>query len=168
MIIKCSSPKTLQTVEKVDLEKYMGKWYEIAAFPQPYEKNCACVTAEYNLTAKGYVKVVNKCRKKDSKKWKSIKGKAFVQEGSENSKLKVQFFWPFRGDYYIIDLAKDYSYAVVGSPDRESLWVLGRKPEMEDSTLKKLKKVATGKGFDVNKLQETDQSCYTGDKSKNF
>ncbi len=96
----------LQTVPKVDLEKYVGKWYEIASFPQYFQKGCHCTTAEYTLSDKGNIIVENRCNK-DSVHGKEsyIKGKAFVEEGSMNAKLKVQFFWPFKAKYWIIDLA---------------------------------------------------------------
>lgn len=109
--------QTLQTVAEVDLRRYAGKWYEIASFPQRFQKGCHCTTAEYTLSDKGYVIVENRCNK-DSINGKEsyIKGKAFVVKNTGNAKLKVQFFWPFKGDYWIIALADDYSYAVVSAP----------------------------------------------------
>src|SRR6056297_2005 len=106
----------LETVDFVDLEKYAGRWYDIAHLPARFMKNCEYITAEYSLTNKKYIRVKNRCKKSDTGKWSSIKGKAFIVENSGNAKLKVQFFWPFRGDYWIIELADDYSYAVVGVP----------------------------------------------------
>ena len=116
--------QTLQTVPKVDMEKYSGKWYEIASYPQWFQKGCHCTTAEYTISEKGYVIVENRCNK-DSVKGKSsyIKGKAFVEKNSGNAKLKVQFFWPFKGKYWIIGLADDYSYAVVSHPNKKYLWI---------------------------------------------
>jgi len=151
----------LETVEMVDLEKYMGKWYEIAAFPQRFEKGCHCVTAEYELTAKKYVRVTNSCRRgSPSGKLSVARGKAFVVKGSNNSKLKVQFFWPFKGNYWIIDLAPDYSYAVVGNPSREYLWILSRTPQMEMNLYQEILKRVEAKGFDTSRLRMTDQSCH--------
>ena len=104
-----SNAQTLKTVQNVDLNKYSGKWYEIASYPQRFQKGCHCTTAEYTLSEKGYVIVINRC-KKDSINGKQpfIQGKAFVVKNSGNAKLKVQFFWPFRGKYWIIDLSNDY------------------------------------------------------------
>jgi apolipoprotein D and lipocalin family protein len=87
------------------------------------------------------------------------KGKAFIVESSNNAKLKVQFFWPFRGDYWIIDLAQDYSYAVVGAPDRKYLWILSRTTKIDEGLYQDIVNRIAQKGFDASKLQRTDQSC---------
>ena len=158
MITSATIPETLQTVPYVDLQKYAGKWYEIASFPQRFQKGCSCTTAEYTLSNKGYVIVENRCNK-DSMNGKQtyVKGKAFVVENSGNAKLKVQFFWPFRGKYWIIDLADDYSYAVVGHPNRQYLWILSRAPKMEDSTYQQIIARIKEKGFDISKIKQTQQ-----------
>jgi len=158
--------KPLETVPSVDLQKYMGKWYEIAAFPQRFEKGCHCTAAEYEMTDKGYVRVINTCRK-DSPDGKvnQAKGKAFVVKGSNNAKLRVQFFWPFRGDYWIIDLAEDYGYAVVGAPDRKYLWILSRTPQMDPVLYQNIVDRVARKGFDISKLARADQSCGAGGRA---
>ena len=150
--------QTLQTVLRVDLNKYAGKWYEIASYPQYFQKGCHCTTAEYTLSEKGYVIVENRCNK-DSVNGKQsyIKGKAFVEEGSGNAKLKVQFFWPFKAKYWIIDLADDYSYAVVSHPNKKYLWILSRTPKMNDTVYRQIIFRLESKGFDVSKLQITEQ-----------
>ena len=150
----------LQTVPSVDLQKYMGTWYEIAAFPQKFQKGCHCTKAVYEMTDKGYVRVINSCRKDSADgKEKIAKGKAFVVEGTGNAKLKVQFFWPFRGDYWIIELAEDYSHVVVGAPDRDYLWILARTPKIDESVYKDIVARCAEKAFDVGRLVMTDQSC---------
>lgn len=150
----------LETVPSVDLQKYMGTWYEIASFPQKFQKGCHCTTATYEMTDKGFVRVINNCRKDAADgKLKAATGKAFVVEGTGNAKLKVQFFWPFRGDYWIIDLADDYSYAVVGAPDRDYLWILARTPRMDESLYREIVARCVAKAFDVSRLAMTDQSC---------
>jgi apolipoprotein D and lipocalin family protein len=152
--------KPLETVPAVDLQKYMGKWYEIASFPQRFQKGCLCSMAEYEMTDRGYVRVINTCRKNSADgKISRARGKAFVVKGSNNAKLKVQFFWPFRGDYWIIDLAQDYSYAVVGNQSRKYLWILSRSPKMDESLYQEIVQRCAGKDFDVSKLQRTDQTC---------
>jgi len=153
-----SMAQKLQTVPYVDLEKYAGKWYEIASFPQRFQKGCHCTTAEYTLTDKGYVIVENKCNK-DSINGKPtyIKGKAFVVENSGNAKLLVQFFWPFKGKYWIIELAEDYSYAVVGHPNKKYLWILSRTPTMNDNTYQQIVSRINEKGFDISKIKITKQ-----------
>lgn len=150
--------QTLETVKEVDLQKYAGKWYEIASFPQRFQKGCNCTTAEYTTTDKGYVIVENRCNK-DSINGKEsyIKGKAFVQKNSGNAKLKVQFFWPFKGKYWIIDLADDYSYAVVSHPNRKYLWILSRTPQMNPATYEKILADLRTKNFDLSQLKVTTQ-----------
>lgn len=151
----------VETVEYVDLNKYAGKWYEIASYPQRFQKGCHCTTAEYTVTGKKYMRVENQCRRDSSRgKISKIQGKAFVVPGSGNAKLKVQFFWPFRGDYWIIDLAEDYHYAVVGNQSRKYLWILCRDPVMDDSTYNAILQRVAQKGFDPEKLHKTDQNCW--------
>ncbi|MER3464872.1 MAG: hypothetical protein C4329_11120 [Chitinophagaceae bacterium] len=150
----------LQTVPHVDLQRYAGKWYEIASFPQRFQKGCTCTTAEYTLSDKGYVIVENRCNKvQKGGKQSYAKAKAFVTPNSGNAKLKVQFFWPFKGKYWIIDLADNYSYAVVGHPNRNYLWILSRTPTMEETLYQKIVKRTAAKGFDITKLQRTKQQC---------
>jgi len=148
----------LKTVDNVDLTRYAGKWYEIASFPQRFQKGCLCTTAEYTLTDKDYVIVENRCNK-DSINGKEsyIKGKAFLVKNTGNAKLKVQFFWPFRGKYWIIDLAEDYSYAVVGHPNRKYLWILSRTPVMDQEIYNEILKRSKDKGFDISNLKITVQ-----------
>ena len=149
----------LQTVPIVDIKKYMGKWYEIASFPQRFQKGCHCTTAEYTLSEKGYVIVENRCNKNSMDGPTSyIKGKAFVEANSGNAKLKVQFFWPFTAKYWIIDLADDYQYAVVSHPNKKYLWILSRTPTMEAMTYAKIITRLKGKGFDLSKLRITQQA----------
>lgn len=150
----------LQTVANVDLNKYVGKWHEIASYPQRFQKGCQCTTAEYTLSDKGYVIVENRCNRDSiTGKQSYIKGKAFVEKNSGNAKLKVQFFWPFKGKYWIIDLADDYSYAVVSHPNRKYLWILSRTPKMDNTVYQQILSRLKEKEFDLTKLQLTAQSC---------
>ena len=154
--------QTLQTVPNVDLNKYAGKWFEIASYPQRFQKGCHCTTAEYTLSEKGYVIVENRCNR-DSVKGKQsyIKGKAFVEKNSGNAKLKVQFFWPFKGKYWIIDLANDYSYAVVSHPNKKYLWILSRTSKMDSIVYQGIISRLKLKGFDLSNLQKTEQLCFS-------
>jgi apolipoprotein D and lipocalin family protein len=150
--------QTLQTIPFVDLKKYAGKWYEIASIPQYFQKGCNCTTAEYSLSDKGYVIVENRCNKDSiNGKQSYIKGKAFIDENSGNAKLKVQFFWPFKGKYWIIDLAEDYSYAVVGHPNRNYLWILSRTAKMNETTYQQIISRIKEKEFDISKIKLTTQ-----------
>ncbi len=158
MNYEITQPEILQTVDHVDLKKYMGKWFEIASYPQRFQKGCHCTTAEYTLTDKGYAIVENKCNIGSvTGKLSSIKGKVFVEENSGNAKLKVQFFWPFKAKYWIIDLADDYSYAVVSHPNKKYLWILSRTPKMESYIYQRIVLRLKQKGFDITKLQVTKQ-----------
>jgi apolipoprotein D and lipocalin family protein len=142
----------------VDLQRYQGTWYEIASFPQRFQKGCHCTSATYTATQEEFVVVENRCRKDSINGEESyIKGKAYIVENTNNAKLEVEFFWPFKGDYWIIDLDKDYQYAVVGHPNREYLWILSRTPQMSDSLYNEITKRIADKGFDLSILQKTVQ-----------
>lgn len=156
-LFSCKSYQPLPTVSNVDLEKYSGKWYEISAFPQSFQEGCSCTSAEYVLTNKKYIKVLNACFRDG--KTSTASGKAYVVEGSNNSKLKVQFFWPFRGNYWIIYLNDDYTTAAVGDPSRKYLWVLHRSKFMEDIEYNALLEKLTELGFDITKLKKTEHLC---------
>lgn len=133
-------------------------WFEIASYPQRFQSGCHCTTAEYTLGEKGFVIVENRCKNDSvSGKQRYIRGKAFVEKGSGNAKLRVQFFWPFKGKYWIIDLADDYSYAVVSHPDRKYLWILSRTPKLDSATYALILSRLKTKGFDVTKLHVTEQ-----------
>lgn len=150
--------QTLQTVPYVDLKKYAGKWYEIASLPQRFQNGCNCTTAEYTLTDKDFVIVENRCNKDSiNGKQSYVKGKAFIVENSGNAKLKIQFFWPFRGKYWIIDLASDYSYAVIGHPNKKYLWVLSRTSTMNETIYQQIIARVKEKGFDISKIILTKQ-----------
>ena len=154
----CASPQDLKTVESVDLTRYMGVWYDVASYPTRFQKNCYNTVAEYTMVD-GYVKVRNSCRKDSfNAELSSIEGKAFVVKGSGNSKLKVQFFWPFKGDYWIIDLDEiNYRYAVVGHPSREYLWILSREKVIDPILLEGIKQRLRDQAYDVEKLRMTPQ-----------
>ena len=144
---------TLEVVPHVELRKYLGKWYEVARLPFRFEEGCTGITATYSLSRDGNVSVLNECLKDG--KLKQAKGKAKVVDKNTGAKLKVTFFWPFYGDYWIINLGKDYDYAVVGTPNRKYLWVLSRTPRMDDKLFSQLIESVKSKGFDVNKLIKT-------------
>lgn len=158
MLTTPADAQELQTVPYVDLKKYAGKWYEIASFPQFFQRGCNCSTAEYTLTDKDYVIVENRCNKGSiTGKESYIKGKAFVVENSGNAKLKVQFFWPFTGKYWIIDLADDYSYAVVSNPNKKYLWILSRTPQLDPIVYRHIVERLQQKGFPVANIILTTQ-----------
>jgi len=150
--------KPLEVVPYVDLGRYAGTWYEIATIPQRFQKDCVAVTATYSLRDDGAIAVLNKCRKKTlDGELKEAKGKAWVVDKKTNAKLKVQFFWPFKGDYWIIELDADYQYVVVGHPGRKYLWILSRTPQMEESLYKDLLQRVANKGYDLSLIKRTLQ-----------
>lgn len=159
----CSSSNyaPLDVVDKVDIQRYIGKWYEIANFPNSFQKGCNCTTAEYRIIDSETIRVINTCRKDSiNGEIDQATGKAFVVEGSNNAKLRVQFFWPFRGDYWIIELDKEnYQYAVIGTPSRKYLWILSRTSKMDEATYCMLIDKCSEKGFDISKLVTTNQEC---------
>jgi apolipoprotein D and lipocalin family protein len=152
------SHESLPTVESVDINRYLGTWYEIARLPQWFEKDCTAVTANYTLRDDGKIRVTNTCRKgtPDGEEKVSI-GKAVVADPASNSKLRVSFFWPFFGDYWIIELGTDYDYAVVGSPDRKTLWILSRYPRMDSEQINAILERRKAQGFPVDAMEFTVQ-----------
>jgi len=149
--------KPLETVAKVDLSRYVGMWYEIASFPTWFQKGCVGSTAFYSLREDGDINVLNRCRKEPGGALDSASGTAWVVDAATNAKLKVRFFWPFSGDYWIIDLGPDYEYAVVGHPSRDYLWVLSRTPQMDDAEYGRILERVRQKGYDVSRLVKTRQ-----------
>lgn len=157
-----SQMQPLNTVPGVDLEKYAGKWYEIARLPNSFEKGLDCVTAEYTLRDDGKVTVLNSGRKeKDPEKRNSAKGKAWVPDPNEPGRLKVSFFWPFAGNYYIFHLDKEnYRYSLVGDPSRKYFWILARNPQMEQAQYDSLMEIARQNGFPVEQVIRVNQECW--------
>ena len=153
----CSSKNPpLQTVEKVDLERYLGTWYEIARYEHFFEKDCKNVSANYSIMDEETIKVINKCTKIQTNEKKEAIGRAYAIDET-NSKLKVSFFRPFYGDYWVLILDENYEYAVVGTPNREYLWILARDKKLplkiQNDILEKLPSL----GFDISKLLWTMQ-----------
>lgn len=147
----------LEVVQSVDLTRYAGRWYEIARLPNSFQKKCAdAVTADYSLRKDGKIEVINRCRKA-SGKYATAKGKAKIVDKNTNAKLKVTFFWPFYGDYWILDLGPNYEYAVVGEPDRKYLWILSRSPQMDEALYQQLLQKMAAQGFNTEKILKTSQ-----------
>ena len=159
LLASCALPSNqskLTTVPQVDSARYLGKWYEIARYPNSFEKGHQQVTANYTLLKDGTIEVLNQGVTKDGAK--QAKGSARIVEGSNNTKLRVSFFGPFEGDYWVIGLdEKDYSWAIVGEPSRQYLWILSRKPKMSEALYNDLLKKVAKKGYDPAKLEKTVQ-----------
>jgi apolipoprotein D and lipocalin family protein len=147
-------------VSSVDLKKYSGTWYEIARLPNTFERKLKCITATYILRSDGKITVLNKGYYiSEPTKENKATGVAWVPDVKNPAKLKVQFFWPFSGNYWILDLDKDYKYVLVGDPSFDYLWILCREKKMDEATYRMLLKKATDNGFDIKPLIKVDQDC---------
>jgi apolipoprotein D and lipocalin family protein len=123
--------RPLSTVSKVELNRYLGRWYEIARYENSFETDCVGVTATYGQKPDGTISVTNLCRLKVLNGEENVaEGAARIVDTATNAKLAVSFFWPFEGDYWVIGLADDYSWALVGEPSGRYLWILARTPQI--------------------------------------
>jgi apolipoprotein D and lipocalin family protein len=152
----------LPTVENVDLHRYLGTWYEISSFPQKFQRGCTATSAEYTLRRDGDIKVLNSCRLNNPDgKLKQAIGRAWVTNKTTNAKLKVQFFLRrfklpfFSGNYWILDLDKNYESVLVGDPSRKYLWILSRRPVLNQDRYDELVEKAKALNFDTSKLVKT-------------
>lgn len=161
----CASPPVnrsgeppLEVVSSVDLDRYLGRWYEIARLDNSFEKNCEGVTADYSRREDGLIRVINTCRKGAvDGPVKAATGRARVVDSATNAKLEVSFFGPFWGDYWIIDLEDDYSRSIVGEPSGRYLWILSRTPTLPDAPIADALARLNAKGYDTAKLYFTRQ-----------
>jgi len=146
----------LRTVPRVELQRYLGTWYEIAAFPQRFQRGCTASMATYTARDDGQIDVVNRCREgtPDGPE-KVARGRARVIDRETNARLEVSFFRPFWGDYWIIDLAEDYGYAVVGHPSRDYLWILSRTPNLPAESYEAILRRLQAQGYETGRLVRT-------------
>lgn len=147
-----------RTVARVDLPRYLGTWYEIARLPMFAQDNaktvCEDTTATYTLRADGRIAVLNRCLNVlDGDAPRAATGQAYAVPGSEGTKLRVSFFWPFFGDYWVIGLDPEYRWAVVGEPRRRYLWVLARTPAMTDADWAQAEAIARREGYALENLR---------------
>ena len=163
VLIFCSAKTNSQvidktTVKELDLNRYMGTWYEIARFPHSFEKNLVGVTATYSLRNNGKIRVLNEGYKKrlNGKRSKAV-GKAKIPDKNEPGKLKVSFFWNFYADYYVLELDENYQYAMIGSSGDKYFWILCRTPQMDTKTYEMLLEKARQRGYNLKKLIKVPQ-----------
>jgi apolipoprotein D and lipocalin family protein len=149
----------LPTVTNVDLQRYMGTWYEIARFEQFFQKGCVGSTATYAIRPDGDVEVINRCINEEDGSKREATGRAWVVDPSTNARLKVSFFWPFRGDYWIIDLGREYEYVAIGAPNRKYLWILARQPVLDEAVYAAIVGRAARQGFAVENLVKRPYSA---------
>jgi apolipoprotein D and lipocalin family protein len=159
-MFSCKATQSLTTVNEVDINQYAGQWYEIARLPNSFEKGLECVTATYTLKKNDKIEVLNKGYSvKEEGKFKTAKGTAWVPDSDFPGRLKVRFFWPFAGDYFIISLDKNYRHALVGDPSRKYLWVLARSKSLSDLVYAELLETARNNGFEIDNLIRVNQDC---------
>jgi len=152
--------KVPSVVSTVDLKRYMGMWYEIARLPNYFERKLKCTSANYTLRDDGRITVLNKgYYLTDPQKSTSARGVAWIPDRNSPAKLKVQFFWPFSGDYWIMELDKEYRYVLVGDPSHKYLWILAREKEMDEQTYNMLLSKAVENGYDVKSIIRVEQNC---------
>ena len=160
IFISALSQKTPSVVSSVDLNRYKGLWYEIARLPNFFERKLKCTSATYTLRDDGRITVLNKGNYlTDPLKSNSAKGVAWIPDKNSPAKLKVQFFWPFSGNYWIMELDKDYRYVLVGDPSLKYLWILSREKIMDESTYRMLLQKAVDNGYDVKSIIKVEQDC---------
>ena len=145
-----------QPAKPVELSRYLGHWYELARYEQGFQKDCDGVTADYAMRSDGKISVLNKCRKPDGA-LKQAEGKAKIVDTVTNAKLKVSFFGPFYGDYWVLDHADDYSWAIVGEGSGRYLWILSREANPGQAKLDSLIARAKALGYDTSMLRITKQ-----------
>ena len=154
LLVGCVSlPEDIAPVDQFQLERYLGKWYEIARLNHSFERGLTSVTAHYTLRPDGGVRVLNRGYSAEKKIWKEAEGKAYFINSPDQGFLKVSFFGPFYGSYVIFELDREqYSYALVCGPDRSYLWLLARSPKLGEEIKKRLIAKAAAFGFDTNQL----------------
>ena len=153
-------PTGVKAAGYVDLTRYTGTWYEIARLPNKFEKGLICCSATYTLRNDGRITVVNKGHKiENPSEAKQSQGVAWIPDKTYPTKLKVRFFWPFSGDYWILLIDPSYRFVLVGDPSLKYLWILSRTKTMENADYKMLLDKAKENGFDISKLMLVEQNC---------
>jgi apolipoprotein D and lipocalin family protein len=159
-------PGAPRTVGQVDLARYAGTWFEAARFPTSFQDSarvrCEAVSAAYTLRPDGRVGVVNRCRNALAGGAERVAEGVARSASPGNDRLRVSFFWPFFGDYWVIGLDPDYRWAVVGAPDRDFLWILSRRPDMAPADFDAAVAIARREGFDTTRLRRTAQGAAGG------
>ena len=149
----CSSLPPPRTVASVNLSRYAGTWHEIESFPNFFQRGCTGTKAVYTPLADSTIRVVNTCVRGGRES--SVTGTARPVPGSGNAKLKVRLGGPFEGDYWILDLDRDYRWAAVGHPNRRYLWILAREPRLDAQTLGRIRLGLAAQGYDISRLRPT-------------
>ena len=150
-----SSAQTMKTVPYVDIERFMGDWYVIANIPTFIEKRSTNAIESYYLNKKGEIETTFTFYQDDpSGKKKVYTPKGFIYNTQTNAEWRMQFIWPFKSPFLIIDLADDYSYTVIGVPNRKYVWIMAREPQLSDETFSIITQKLAGIGYDISKIQK--------------
>lgn len=145
-------PENIKPVEHFKLEKYLGKWYEIARLDHSFERGLINISAEYSLRDDGGVKVINRGFSPEKREWNEVEGKAYFVENPNQAYLKVSFFGPFYGSYIVFDLDENYRYSLISGPDKSYFWILAREKVIDEKLKMQLIAKAAELGFDTSKL----------------
>lgn len=159
MLSGCASKHPpLPTVDHVDLERYLGTWYEIARYPAPFQEGCVATSATYSPHEDGGIRVINRCRVEtlDGEE-REAEGRAKIVDEDTSAKLKVTFFWPFYGDYWVLGLGEEYDWALIGEPSRRYLWILSRTRQMDPALFDEIIGRLPALGYDPGRLLITPQ-----------
>ncbi|WP_428565632.1 MAG: lipocalin family protein [Solidesulfovibrio sp. DCME] len=151
----------LETVQNVDLNRYQGTWFSAYEFYAWFQAGCKCTKAEYLLTDSGKVEVKNSCYRDGN--LVTATAIAWPINKGDNSKLYVQFRAPFKGKYYILSIDEDYQHVLVGTPDRNYLWILSRTKTIDENTFKEFKAKAEELGFDSSRFLKVNHECSRSD-----
>ena len=146
-------PDTVTPVANFELNRYLGKWYEIARLDHSFERGLERITAEYSVRDDGGISVINRGYSIEDDEWKVAEGKAYFVGDETKGYLKVSFFGPFYGSYVVFEIDQEgYEYAFVSGPDTSYLWLLSRTPQLQQEIIEKFKRISKELGFDTSKL----------------
>lgn len=146
------TPEGIEPVQGFELERYLGRWHEIARLDHSFERGLDQVTAEYQMRDDGGVRVINRGYHTEKGRWEEAEGKAYFVGDPSVAELKVSFFGPFYGGYNVFELHDNYEYALVAGPDRSYFWILAREPQLEPELLERLVARAEALGFATDEL----------------
>jgi apolipoprotein D and lipocalin family protein len=157
-VVSAFGPPPLQPVQNVDLKHYVGLWYEIAHYPNKLQEGCQDSLVRFSLRENGEIDILNSCRDKQEGKLRHADGHGWIMDTSNNARLKVSYFWPFRKEYVIIDQGEEYEYSVICTTDRKNIWIIARAPAISSDVFKKIVNNIEKQGFRRESLIFTERS----------
>jgi len=158
--VSCTTPPEIKDEPVIDYKLYQGKWYEIARLPNPVENGLTCVTMTYEYQDEGVMTVTSKgVNKSDPGDVKTLSGRAWIPDVKTPDKIKIQFIWPVTIDYLLLHIDEVKGFAILGSPYKHQMWILGRSPEVSDEDYAALLKIAAKNEYKIDNLIRVDHSC---------